>query len=49
MYYNTLQGCSLSALGIGSLRLPASPDDPNRIDREQAQQVIDCAPANGLS
>ena len=40
MYYYPFHDLSVSALGIGSLRLPARPEDPNCIDREKAQKVI---------
>ncbi|MBC6678369.1 hypothetical protein [Zhenpiania hominis] len=39
MYYYPFHDLSVSALGIGSLRLPARPEDPNCIDREKAQKV----------
>ena len=41
MYYKEFKGNKISTLGLGSLRLPAVPGDPNKIDREEARKVID--------
>ena len=49
MYYYPFHDLSVSALGIGSLRLPARPEDPNCIDREKAQKVIDYALGHGIN
>lgn len=49
MYYNKFKDISVSALGMGCLRLPAEEKDPNRIDREEAQKVIDRAISGGIN
>ena len=49
MYYHQFHDLPVSALGIGSLRLPAKPEDPNCIDREKAQKVIDYALGHGIN
>lgn len=49
MYYKDFDGKKISALGIGSLRLPEIENRPNVIDREEAQKVIDLALARGIN
>lgn len=49
MYYNTFHGEKISALGIGSLRLPEIKNRPNVIDRDEAQKVIDLALERGIN
>ena len=49
MYYKKFKGNKISALGLGSLRLPAISGNPNKIDRRKAQQVIDQAFASGIN
>ena len=49
MYYKEFKGNKISTLGLGSLRLPAVPGDPNKIDREEARKVIDQAFASGIN
>ena len=49
MYYKEFKGNKISTLGLGSLRLPAVPGDPNKIDREKARKVIDQAFASGIN
>lgn len=49
MYYKKFKDIEISALGLGSLRLPAVTGSPNRIERKKAQKVIDCAFENGIN
>ncbi len=49
MYYKQFQDINISALGLGSLRLPMEHGNKNRIDRIEAQKVIDCALASGIN
>lgn len=49
MYYKNFKDCRISALGLGSLRLPVLPEDPSRIDRNRAAEVIDQAFACGIN
>lgn len=49
MYYKDFKGNNISTLGLGSLRLPTVTEDPNKIDRQKAQQVIDQAFASGIN
>ena len=49
MYYKKFQGIQISALGMGGLRLPMEHGNPNRIDRAEAQKVIDAAMDGGIN
>lgn len=49
MFYKEFDGHMISALGIGSLRLPEKKDKPGHIDRNEAQKVIDYAMAGGIN
>lgn len=49
MYHKPFRDMQISALGLGSLRLPTEPGDPNRIHRKQAQKVIDAALDSGIN
>jgi len=47
MYYNELCGESVSALGMGAMRLPT--DDEGKIDEQASQEIIDYAFDNGIN
>ncbi len=49
MYYKKFHEYEISALGIGSLRLPAKCNEPNIIDRQKAQKVLDHALECGIN
>lgn len=49
MYYRKFHGMDISALGIGALRLPMEPGSEERIDRKEAQKVMDAALAGGIN
>lgn len=49
MYYKKFHSLNLSALGMGSLRLPMEKENPDRIDREAAGKVIEQALAGGIN
>lgn len=49
MYYKKFKDKNISVLGFGGLRLPMEKNNPNRIDRAEAQKVIDTAIANGIN
>lgn len=49
MYYKNFHQLSISALGIGSLRLPTIPGNPNYIDHKKGQQLLDYALENGIN
>lgn len=49
MYYREFKGKQISALGMGGLRLPTLPGEPNRIDRKKGQAVIDAAISSGIN
>lgn len=49
MYYKNFQSFHLSALGMGSLRLPMEKENPDRIDRKAAGSVIEQALAGGIN
>lgn len=49
MFYKDYKGHKISALGLGCMRFPTVEGDPNTIDREKAQKVIDAAIAGGIN
>lgn len=49
MFYNEFRDLKISALGMGSLRLPTVPGNQQHIDRAKARKVIDCAFENGIN
>lgn len=49
MYYKNVCGRQISALGFGLLRLPALEGNPDSVDREQSQMLIDLAIQNGVN
>lgn len=49
MYYKKFKTEHISALGMGALRLPMEKENPDRIDRKEAQKVIDQALASGVN
>lgn len=49
MYCKPFHDLQLSALGLGSLHLPAHPGEPNHIHRAQAQAVLDAAMDRGVN
>ncbi len=49
MYYKDFNGISVSALGMGALRLPSIEGQPDKIDRIEAKKVIDAAIEVGIN
>ena len=49
MYYREIAGETVSALGMGNMRLPTFDGQENRIDRDRAQEIIDYAMAHGIN
>lgn len=50
MVMKPYKNISLSRLGMGNMRLPTRPDlEGNPIDREKAQEIIDCAMSGGIN
>lgn len=49
MYYKEFHQLSLSALGLGSLRLPTVAGNPNEINRKEGQKILDYALQNGIN
>ena len=49
MIYKKYQDLSLSALGLGMMRLPVFDGDENRIDEDAALEMVDFAMANGVN
>lgn len=49
MYYKKFQSVNLPALGMGALHLPMEKENPNRVDRREAQKVIDLALEGGIN
>ena len=49
MYYKEFRGNKISALGLGSLRLPTVPGNAASIDRTGAMEVIDQAFIEGIN
>ncbi len=50
MYYKDISGVTVSALGMGNMRLPTTDGTPNApIDRVKAQEIIDYAYSHGIT
>lgn len=49
MIYKTFQDMKLSALGMGTMRLPVIDGDDTKIDAEQTQKMVDYAMAQGIN
>ncbi|MCI8631440.1 MAG: aldo/keto reductase, partial [Firmicutes bacterium] len=49
MYRKPFKDKEISALGFGGLRFPMEENNPNRIDREKGQQLIDAAIVGGIN
>lgn len=49
MRYKDFKGNHISTLGLGGLRFPMEKDTPSRIDRIEAQKVIDAAISCGIN
>ena len=51
MKYRTLgkTGIKASILGFGAMRLPLKSQNPEDVDREETQKMIDCAVENGIN
>lgn len=49
MYYKDFQGLKLSALGMGSMRLPVKDGDYSKIDEEATAQMVACAMEQGIN
>ncbi len=49
MIYNEFQDLSLSALGLGMMRLPVLDGMESRIDEEAACAMVDCAMVHGVN
>ena len=47
MYYRNFKGEELSALGLGTMRMPTAPD--GSIDEARRQEMVDYAMANGIN
>ena len=49
MFYNDFQDLKLSALGLGTMRLPVVDGDNSKIDMDATQKMVDYAIANGIN
>lgn len=49
MIYKDFKGLKLSALGMGTMRLPVCEGDNSRIDKDAARQMLDYALAKGIN
>ena len=49
MIYNDFKGLKLSALGMGSMRLPTLDGDDSRIDEAAAEQILDYCTTHGVN
>lgn len=49
MIYKDYQGITLSALGMGAMRLPVLDGDDSSIDEDMAFQMVDCAMEQGVN
>ena len=49
MIYKKFQDLELSALGLGTMRLPCTDGDDARIDEEKTARMVDYAMKNGVN
>lgn len=49
MRYKGFKGDRISTLGLGGLRFPTKKDDPDVIDREEGQKIVDAAFSCGIN
>ena len=49
MFFKDFHDKKLPALGLGALRFPMDKENPDRIDRRAAAEIIDAAMANGVN
>ena len=49
MIYQDFNGLSISRLGLGALRFPTLPGEPDHIDTVQARRIVDEAIAQGIN
>ena len=49
MIYKQFQDLSLSALGLGAMRLPADKDDNSKINEKETAKMIACAMEHGIN
>ena len=49
MYYKEFQGLKLSALGLGTMRLPVIEGDDGRIDEKAAEEMVAYAMGQGIN
>ncbi|WP_125143432.1 aldo/keto reductase [Clostridium transplantifaecale] len=49
MYYRKFHDLNISALGLGALRLPMEPGNTGRIDRKEAQRILDLSFTCGIN
>lgn len=49
MRYKDFKGNNISTLGLGGLRFPMEKENPSRIDRAEAQKVVDAAISCGIN
>ena len=49
MFYNDFQGLKLSALGLGTMRLPVTDGDNSKIDMAATAEMVDYAIKNGIN
>ena len=49
MIYQDFNGLSISRLGLGALRFPTLPGEPDHIDTVQARRIVDEAITQGIN
>ena len=49
MIYNNFKGLKLSALGLGTMRLPTLANDDSKIDLDASRKMFDYAIKNGIN